>query len=109
MRDRNQTKHTMKKLKIEVMAENPEIAKAVADRFNSEGFDATPVATESLDHSKAYASQKRWIKKNYGEAASKGANYGWVAGSDSYTTKMYGHGVVTTTRVGGKYVHTLEK
>jgi hypothetical protein len=99
-----------KKLQIEVIAENPKVAALVAARFNAEGFDATPSCTgETLDYSKVIAGQKRWIKIHYGETAAKFSNFGWVADSKSFTTKIYGHGILTTTRINGRYVHKFEK
>ena len=61
---------------------------------------------------KLYDEQAEWIKKNCGKKAANMANYGWGVSGDGYdvsiSTKVYGHGILTSQFKKKKPIHEFE-
>ncbi len=51
--------------------------------------------TDELED-KIYDAQEAYILEKFGKQAAVDANYGWGADYDSISTKVYGHGVLTS-------------
>lgn len=73
----------------------------------------TAKALEMLEE-RAYAAQAAYIRKRFGKEAAESANYGW--GVEDWengviiSTKVYGHGVLTTTgEIGLPLSHTFRE
>jgi hypothetical protein len=54
-------------------------------------------------------SQRKWIRKHYGKKAADQSNYGWFADDVCYSTKVYGHGVLTSRWQGKRVMHSFEE
>lgn len=63
---------------------------------------------------KIYDAQERYIKREFGKEAADRANYGWFVDGDAkhiiVSTKVYRHGVLTSTGIlkSGKVTHDFE-
>jgi hypothetical protein len=55
-----------------------------------------------------YASQQAYIRKRFGKKAADHANYGWGVDEYMVSTKVYGHGVLTSEYRRGKVYHDFE-
>lgn len=65
---------------------------------------------EDRAETRIYNQQYDLIKRRFGKQAAQNANYGWgVDSSDdcvSIATKVYSHGVLTSTKLRGRGVRT---
>ena len=55
-----------------------------------------------------FEAQQDFITKRFGDEAFRDANYGWAIDGNTVTTKVYGHGILTSWMEPFGVVHQFE-